>query len=51
MGVPIGAEGGIRPPGEQIFLKKRSIFEKIWYFWVKNWVLPPLKIFLNFAPL
>ena len=40
-----GAEGGSYPPGRQIFLKKRSIFEKIWYFWAKNGILPPLNFF------
>ena len=56
-GVPKGWQGS--PPDGPIFLKKRSIFEKNWYFWAKKWdfapppnfffILPPSKISLGYA--
>ena len=50
MGVPRGQrEAAALPPSGQIFLKKRSIFEKLCYFWSRNRILPPLEIFFHFA--
>jgi len=50
-GVPKGGRGGHCPPDGQMFLKKGSIFEKIWYFWAKKWDFEPLKFFFSFCPL
>jgi len=47
-GVPEeGAEGGAAAlPNGQIFLLKKSISEKNWYFWAKKWDFAPPDFFL-----